>query len=59
MVGGLIFSVGFILGLYLVYIQLFAEGVNRHLGLMMLDILILSIGLQIIIFAFLADMMKK
>lgn len=59
MVGSAIFAVGFILGLYLVYIQLFAEGVNRHLGLMMLDILILSIGLQIIIFAFLADMMKK
>jgi|TARA_Y100000031_G_scaffold84614_2_gene93073 glycosyltransferase involved in cell wall biosynthesis len=59
MIGSAIFTVGFILGLYLVCIQLFAEGVNRHLGLMMLDILILSIGLQIIIFAFLADMMKK
>ena len=57
--GGLIFSVGFILGLYLVYIQFFAEGVNRHLGLMMLDILVRSIGLQIIIFGFIADMLKK
>ena len=58
-VGSLIFFIGFILGLYLVYVQLFAEGVNRHLGLMMLDILILSFGLQIIIFGFIAVMLKK
>ena len=57
--GSLIFLAGFILGLYLVYIQIFGEGVNRHLGLMMLDILVLSIGLQIIIFGFLADMGRK
>ena len=59
MVGALILSIGFILGLYLVYVQFFAEGVNRHLGLMMLDIIILSIGLQTIIFGFIADMLKK
>ncbi len=58
-IGALIFSAGFLLGLYLSYVQIFGEGVNRHLGLMMLDILILSIGLQIIIFGFIADMMKK
>ena len=58
-IGALIFASGFILGLYLAYVQIFGEGVNRHLGLMMLDILILSIGLQIIIFGFIADMMKK
>ena len=57
--GSLIFTTGFILGLYLVYIQFFAEGVNRHLGLMLLDILVLSIGLQIIVFGFIADMLKK
>lgn len=55
-VGGIILFVGFILGLYLVYFQFFGEGIFRHFGLMMLDILVLSIGLQIIIFAFLADM---
>ncbi|MAE43263.1 glycosyl transferase family 2 [Candidatus Woesearchaeota archaeon] len=59
MIGSLILFVGFILGLYLVYVQLFGVGVNRHLGLMMLNILILSIGLQIIIFGFIADMLKK
>jgi len=59
MVGFWIFLVGFVLGGYLIYVQLFAEGVNRHLGLMMLDILVLSFGLQIIIFGFIADMLKK
>jgi len=58
-IGSLIFASGFILGLYLTYVQIFGEGVNRHLGFMMLDILVLSIGLQIIIFGFIADMMKK
>ncbi len=58
-IGSLIFLAGFILGLYLIYVQLFGEGVNRHLGFMMLDILILSIGLQIIIFGFIADMLKR
>ncbi len=57
--GGLVFSIGFALGLYLSYVQIFGEGVNRHLGLMMLDILVLSIGLQVIIFGFIADMIKK
>lgn len=57
--GSLIFAVGFFLGLYLVYVQLFAEGVNRHLGLMMLDVLVLSLGFQIIIFGFIADMLRK
>ena len=57
--GGAVFFLGFLLGLYLVYIQLFGEGVNRHFGLMMLDILILSIGFQLIIFGFLADMQKR
>ena len=58
-IGALVFSAGFVLGLYLSYVQLFGEGVNRHLGLMMLDILILSIGLQIIVFGFISDMLKK
>ena len=59
LIGGFILFIGFVLGLYLVYFQLFGEGVFRHLGLMMLDILVLSIGLQIIIFGFLADMLRR
>lgn len=57
--GSIILSIGFILGMYLVYFQFFGNGAFRHLGLMMLDVLILSIGLQIIIFGFIADMSKK
>ena len=58
-VGTIILSIGFILGLYLVYFQFFGNGAFRHLGLMMLDVLVLSIGLQIIIFGFIADMNRK
>jgi len=56
--GSIIFSLGFLIGLYLVYLH-FTSGIVGHLGLMMFDILILSIGLQIIIFGFLADMNRK
>lgn len=58
-IGSIILSIGFVLGAYLVYFQFFGNGVFRHLGLMMLDILVLSIGLQIIIFGFIADMSRK
>lgn len=56
--GFFIFSIGFLIGLYLIYLHI-TEGIVGHFGLMMMDILILSIGLQIIIFGFLADMFKK
>ena len=57
-IGTLIFSIGFLIGLYLVYLH-FTTGIVGHFALMMLDILILSIGLQIIIFGFIADMNRK
>ena len=56
--GTLIFSIGFVIGLYLVYLH-FTTGIVGHFALMMLDILILSIGLQIIIFGFIADMNRR
>lgn len=56
--GTLIFGLGFLIGLYLVYLH-FTTGIVGHFALIMLDILILSIGLQIIIFGFLADMTRK
>jgi hypothetical protein len=37
----------------------FTSGIVGHFALIMLDVLILSIGLQIIIFGFLADMEKS
>ena len=58
-VGTLVLLIGFILGLWLVYFQFFGGGAFRHLGLMMLDILIITIGLQIVIFGFIADMIRK
>jgi len=56
--GSFIFLIGFIIGLYLIYLH-FTSGIVGHFALIMLDILILSMGLQIIIFGFLADMEKK
>ncbi|MBI3026865.1 glycosyltransferase family 2 protein [Candidatus Woesearchaeota archaeon] len=57
-IGTLMFSIGFVIGVYLVYLH-FTTGIIGHFALMMLDILILSIGLQIIIFGFIADMNRK
>ena len=59
MIGGTVFFLGILLGLYLVYFQFFGGGAFRHLGLMMLDVLVLSVGLQIIMFAFIADMNRE
>jgi len=56
--GTSIFSIGLLIGIYLVYLHL-TSGIVGHFALIMLDILILSIGLQIIIFGFMADMNRK
>lgn len=56
-IGTSIFSLGILIGLYLVYLH-FTTGIVGHFALIMLDILILSIGLQVIIFGFLSDMYK-
>src|SRR3989344_1924518 len=58
-VGTLILLIGFALGLWLIYFQFFGGGAFRPLGLMMLDILIITIGIQIVIFGFIADMIRK
>lgn len=57
-IGFLVFGLGFLIGLYLVYLH-FTTGIVGHFALMMLDILVLSIGLQIILFGFIADMNRK
>mgnify|MGYP001589873539 FL=1 len=57
-IGILVFGLGILLGLYLAYLH-FTSGIVGHFGLMMFDILVLSIGLQIVIFGFIADMLKK
>lgn len=58
LLGSYVLGLGFLIGLYLVYLHL-TSGIVGHFPLIMLDVLILSLGLQIIIFGFLADMEKK
>jgi len=58
LIGMFIFSIGFLIGMYLIFLHL-TSGIVGHFALIMLDILILSIGLQIVIFGFLADMEKR
>ena len=57
-IGTLIFSIGFLIGLYMAYLH-FTSGISGHFSLVMLDVLILSIGFQLMIFALLADMPGK
>jgi len=57
-IGGAIFLAGFLIGMYLLYLFL-TTGIVGHLPLVMLDVLVLSFGLQILLFGFLADMQGK
>lgn len=56
-VGFLVFSLGFLIGIYLVYLH-FTTGIVGHFALLMLDVVILSVGFQLLIFALLADMFE-
>ena len=58
-VGSAIFGFGVAIGLFLVYRHITIGLSGRHFGLMMLDVIILSLGFQILIFGFIADMMRK
>ena len=55
-IGAFIFSMGFLIGLYMVYLH-FTVGISGHFSLLMLDVIILSVGFQLLIFALLADML--
>ena len=55
--GTLIFLFGIMIGFYLVFLHL-TTGISGHLALLMLDVIILSIGFQLLTFAFLADMFE-
>ncbi len=57
-IGFIIFSFGFFLGVYLTKLH-FTVGIEGNIGLLVLCIILLSTGLQIILFGFLADMFKK
>ena len=57
-IGTSLFSIGFIIGLYFIYLH-FTTGITSHLGLLFLMLILLSTGLQIILVGFLADMIQK
>jgi glycosyltransferase involved in cell wall biosynthesis len=57
-IGLLFFSIGFTIGLWFIYLH-FTSGIQGHLGLLILMILLVLMGIQIILFGFFADMNKK
>ena len=50
--------VGLAIGLWFVYLH-FTTGINGHLGLLILMIMAILVGVQTVIFGFLADMNRK
>ncbi|MBI2144022.1 glycosyltransferase family 2 protein [Candidatus Woesearchaeota archaeon] len=58
MAGGLMFIAGFALGLRLLYFY-FTTGIVGHIPSLILSMLLMSVGVQVITFGFLADMIKK
>ncbi|HIG98706.1 TPA: glycosyltransferase family 2 protein [Candidatus Woesearchaeota archaeon] len=56
--GAAMFAAGFILGLRLLYFY-FTTGIVGHIPSIILSVLLMSIGVQVITFGFLADMMKR
>lgn len=57
-IGLLFFSFGFIIALFFLYLHLFGGGIKGHTGLLFLMLLLITMGIQIILFGFLADMKK-
>ncbi len=57
-IGGLFFGAGFLIGIYFLFLH-FTGGIRGHLGLLFLMLICLSLGLQIVLFGFLADMDPK
>ncbi|MFA5142306.1 MAG: glycosyltransferase family 2 protein [Candidatus Woesearchaeota archaeon] len=57
-IGLFLSGIGFLIGLFFVYLHL-TSGIQGHIGLLFLMLILLSTGLQIILFGFLADMNKK
>ncbi len=56
--GGILFAGGFALGLRLLHFY-FTTGIVGHTPSLILSVLLMSVGVQIITFGFLADMIKK
>lgn len=58
LIGTFVFSIGMLIGIYMTYLH-FTTGISGHFALLMLDVMILSIGFQLMTFALLADMFGK
>jgi glycosyltransferase involved in cell wall biosynthesis len=56
-IGGFFLCIGFLIGLYFLYLHL-TSGISGHLGLLFLMIILFFSGLQIVLFGLLADMKK-
>lgn len=56
--GILLIFLAFLIGLYFVFLH-FTSGIDGHLGLFFLMVLFAFTGLQVMLFGFLADMMRK
>ncbi|MEK6940715.1 MAG: glycosyltransferase family 2 protein [Nanoarchaeota archaeon] len=57
-IGIILISISFVIGFYFIYLH-FTSGINGHLGLLMLMLLLFVAGFQTVIFGFLADMNRK
>ena len=57
-IGLLLFSIGFLIGLYFIGLHL-TSGIKGHLGLLFLMLILIFSSIQVILFGFLADMYKK
>lgn len=57
-IGSFFLLIGFFIGLWFLYLHL-TTGIKGHLGLLILMIVSIIVGVQIVIFGFLADMNKK
>src|SRR3989338_2229101 len=57
-IGGSLFGTGFLIGIWLLYLFL-SSGAIRHIPSAILSMLFIVIGIQILIFGFLADMIKN
>ena len=57
-IGLTLFTPGFLIGLYFILLH-FTVGISGHTGLLFLMLILLSTGLQIMLFGFLADMSRK
>jgi glycosyltransferase involved in cell wall biosynthesis len=57
LIGVGLFGAGFLIGLWLAYLH-FVSGIEGHIALMILTMILIVTGLQVILFGFLADMKK-